>query len=55
MSVWQVVDSVEQNGTFKIDSKKAKADTVTAKIRAGLPVTLERSDIVKIDNVAWQN
>ena len=47
-------DSVEQNGTFKIEGKKAKAETVTEKIRAGLPATLERSDIVRIVNVAWQ-
>jgi hypothetical protein len=29
MTVWQVGNSVEQNGTFKIEIKKAKADTVT--------------------------
>jgi hypothetical protein len=55
MSTWQVVDSVEQNSKFKIESNKAKADSVTAKDRAGLPAALERSDIVRIVNVAWQN
>jgi hypothetical protein len=53
-SVWQLGDSPEQNGTFKIESKKAKADTVRHTIRAGLPATLERSDIVRIVNIAWQ-
>jgi hypothetical protein len=53
-SVWQVGDGVEQNGTFKIESKKAKSDTVTSKILSGLPDTLERSDIVRIVNIAWQ-
>jgi hypothetical protein len=53
-SVWQLGDSPEQNGTFKIESKKAKADTVRCKIRAGLPAALERSDIVRIVNIAWQ-
>jgi hypothetical protein len=33
--------------------KKSKADTVTAKIRAGIPATIERSDIVRIVHVAW--
>jgi hypothetical protein len=47
-SLWQVGDSEEQNGTFKVDCMKSKADTVTAKIRADLPATLERSDIVHI-------
>jgi hypothetical protein len=52
--VWQLGDSAEQNGTFKIESKKSKADTVRCNIRAGLPATLKRSDIVRIVNVAWQ-
>jgi hypothetical protein len=53
--MWKVGDSTEQNGTFKIESKKVKAETVTSKIRAGLPPTLERTDIVRIVNVAWQS
>jgi hypothetical protein len=52
--MWQIGDSTEQNGTFKIESKKAKACAVRATIRAGLPATLEKSDIVRIVNVAWQ-
>jgi hypothetical protein len=31
-SVWQVGDSPEKNGTFKIESRKAKADTVRRNI-----------------------
>jgi hypothetical protein len=42
-----------KNGTFKVECKKSKADTVTAKICAGLPATLERSDIIRIVHVAW--
>jgi hypothetical protein len=53
-SVWQVRNSPEQNGTFKIESKKANADTVRRNIRAGLPATIECSDIVSIVNIAWQ-
>jgi hypothetical protein len=52
-SLWQVGDSEKQNGTFKVECNKSKSDTVTAKIRAGLPDTLERSDIVRIVHVAW--
>jgi hypothetical protein len=52
--VWQLGDSAEQNGTLNIESKKAQADTGRCKIRVGLPATLERSDIVRIVNIAWQ-
>jgi hypothetical protein len=38
-SMWQVGDSTEQNGTFKRESKKVKAATVTSKIRAGFGLT----------------
>jgi hypothetical protein len=53
-SMWQLGDSAEQNGIFKIESKKAKSETVRCKIRAGLPATLDRSDIVRIVNMACQ-
>jgi hypothetical protein len=53
-AVWKVGDSPEQNVTLKIESKKAKADTVRRKICDGLPATLERSEIVRIVNIAWQ-
>jgi hypothetical protein len=49
-----VGSSQEQHDTFKIERKKATSETVTGKIRAGLPSTLERSDLVRIVNVAWQ-
>jgi hypothetical protein len=52
-SLWHLGDIPEQNGTFNIESKKAKADTVWCKIRSGLPATLERSDIVRIVNIVW--
>jgi hypothetical protein len=51
-SVWQLGDSPDQNGIFKIEIKKAKADTVRRKIRVGLPETLKRSDISRIANIA---
>jgi hypothetical protein len=53
-SVWRLGDSPYQNGIFKIESKRAKADTVGHKIRAGLHTMLERGDIVRIVNITWQ-
>jgi hypothetical protein len=53
-SLWKLGDSQEQNGTFKMECKKSKAETARAKVRAGLPATLERSDIVRIVHVAWK-
>jgi hypothetical protein len=52
-TMWQVGDSTEQNGTFKIESKKVKACTIRDKIQAGLPGALEKSDIIWIVNVSW--
>jgi hypothetical protein len=40
--------------SLKIKSKKANADTVSRNIHAGLPATLERSDIIRIFNIACQ-
>jgi hypothetical protein len=54
-SMWQDGDSAEQNGTFKIETKQAHACTVRNKTRASLPATLEKSNIVCIVNIAWQN
>jgi hypothetical protein len=53
-SAWQLGDSPQQNGTFNIEIKKAKADTARRKKCAGLPTMLEPSDIVQIVNIAWQ-
>jgi hypothetical protein len=52
--MWQLGDSAEQNGTFNIEINKTKADTVRCKNHAGLPTTLERSDIIRIVNIACQ-
>jgi hypothetical protein len=52
--MWQLRDSPEQNGTFKIKSEKVKADPVRRNIHDGLPATLERSDIIGIVNTDWQ-
>jgi hypothetical protein len=54
-SMLQVGDNTEQNGTFKIESKKVKAATVMSKIGAGLPPALERTDSVRTVNVTWKH
>jgi hypothetical protein len=54
-SMWQVADSTEQNGTYKIDSKNVKAATAMRKIQSGFSPTGKRTDIVRIVNVAWQS
>jgi hypothetical protein len=53
-SVWYLGDSPEQNGTCKIESKKAKEETIWRNIHAGLPAIIERTDIVRIMDIAWQ-
>ena len=51
---WQVGDSNEQNGSWKIYMTKAKNGLVQYKIRMGMNVALTRNDIIPIVNVAWQ-
>ncbi len=52
--IWQVGDSSEQNGSFKIAFSKAKDDLVAFKMRQGWEVTLEAYDIIPLINVAWE-
>jgi len=46
-SYWQVGDSTEQNGCFKMALSKAKQELVTKKNDAGLPFEINKTDIVK--------
>jgi hypothetical protein len=52
--IWQVGDSSEQNGSFKIAFSKAKDALVSFKMRQGWEVTLEAYDIIPLINVAWE-
>jgi hypothetical protein len=52
-SYWQVGDSTEQNGCFKMALTKAKQSLVTEKNDAGLPFEINKTDVVKLVKEAW--
>ena len=51
--LWQVGDSEEQNGTFNMESTKAKMRIVAKKERMSLPPVIEPYEIIPIINSAW--
>ena len=53
-SYWQVGDSSEQNGCFKMALTKYKQALVTAKNDANLPYEINKTDVVKLVKDAWQ-
>jgi hypothetical protein len=53
-SYWQVGDSSEQNGCFKMSLTRAKQELVTRKNDAGLPFTIEKTDVVGLVREAWK-
>ena len=52
-NVWQVGDSAEQNGAFKIAGKKRKEFVLQEKSRLRLEFKIEKQDIVGIVHYAW--
>ena len=52
-SYWQVGNSMEQNGCFKMALSKAKQKLVTAKNDNGLPFEINKTDVVKLVKEAW--
>jgi hypothetical protein len=52
-SYWQVGDSREQNGCFKMALAKAKREIVDKKENSGLVGTIEKTDIVGLVGCAW--
>jgi len=52
-SYWQVGDSSEQNGCFKMALTKAKQELVMKKNEAGLEFAINRNDIVGLVRKAW--
>jgi hypothetical protein len=52
-SYWQVGDSAEQNGCFKMKNTEAKEILVAWKASHGLPIMIEKTDIVPIVNFGW--
>ncbi len=53
-SYWQVGDSMEQNGCFKMALTKAKRNLVEKKECWGLEGTVDKTDIVGMVNYAWE-
>jgi hypothetical protein len=52
-SYWQVGDSTEQDGCFKMALTKAKQSLVSEKNDAGLPFEINKTDVVKLVKEAW--
>jgi hypothetical protein len=52
-SYWQVGDSTEQNGCFKMALARCKQALVTKKNDCALPFEINRSDIVKLVKDSW--
>ena len=54
-SLWQVADSKEQNGSYKIALARAKKDAMEKKLTLFIdPPTLNATDIIPLVNNAWQ-
>jgi len=52
---WQVGDSSEQNGCFKMALTKAKQELVTKKNESGLDYTINKTDVVGLVRQAWKS
>jgi len=53
-SLWQVADSKEQNGSYKISLSKAKKEFLEQKLRMFIdPPSLAPTDVIPLVNVAW--
>ena len=51
-ALWQVGDSAEQNGSWKMAMTKYKREFVVFKTRMGMPVAINRTDIIPLANKA---
>ena len=52
-SYWQVGDSAEQNGCFKMYVSRAKTSLLQTKSNTRLTFTIEKTNIIQIVNEAW--
>jgi hypothetical protein len=50
---WQVGDSEEQNGSYKVETTREKAELVLYKTRIGMDGTIEKHDAIPILNIVW--
>jgi hypothetical protein len=53
-SYWQVGDSTEQNGCFKMKNTEAKEKLVSWRASRALEIVIEKTDIVPIVNYGWE-
>jgi len=53
MNLWQVGDSAQQNGAFKMALKKAKQHIINEKTKICLPCKIEKHDIIGLVHHAW--
>jgi hypothetical protein len=53
-SYWQVGDSSEQNGSWKMAATQAKEDLVKLKLKRQMPITIEKTDVIPLTNYAWK-
>jgi hypothetical protein len=51
--LWQVADSLQQNGNFKLYQTRAKEMLLKEKIKHRLPKVFHPTDIIPIINYAW--
>ena len=50
---WQVGDSKEQNGSYKVEFAREKAKLVLWKTRNGMKSEIEKSDAIPLFNICW--
>jgi hypothetical protein len=51
---WQVGDSAEQNGSWKMATTRDKRNLSQFRISMGMPLNIRQSDIVPVVNTAWK-
>jgi hypothetical protein len=54
-SIWQVGDSTEQNGCYKMSMTKAKRELLTKKERAYQKFTIDKMDVVYLVRRVWKD
>ena len=52
-SLWQVGDSSEQNGSYKIELARGKNELIKKKSKKQMKLTIERYEIIPLINSAW--
>ncbi len=51
--LWQVGDSAEQNGAFKMALIRVKQKVISEKAKLYLPCKVEKHDIIGLDHRSW--